>query len=439
MEKVSKILTSHLAKVTEKVERIVNSEGQIPRIEADMLMQALREMYDAAYTALNTTATPQPAAVVDKAAATEEPLHDNTNDDASLAPLMMDIDAEPQYADDDSIAPVDKEHTVETLEGREYDDLFADTEEPAPTDEVTPAMEEAPVAMAEEKIVEEAEPVAENAPVEEEAPIAEHTPTEETVPAADEAPVAETLPETETNTIEPTEPAPSTTNEKPATVTPAAATATEPKTLWDKLQEQHTSPTLGEQQAGKSIFDQLTEKAKSSMVGVAATEATIVKAHAEEASNEIAAPTAQPAAPAPTPAPEEVHPAPAQEATPQPARQQSSLFDMLSNNGTREQQPATRTLGDNLGIAHQGGIDNKLNNNKVNDLRTVININDKFMFMNELFRNNMKGYNDFIMQLNAITNRDEALRHVEAVAEQYGWDNESLAVQTFFKVFDRKF
>ena len=112
---------------------------------------------------------------------------------------------------------------------------------------------------------------------------------------------------------------------------------------------------------------------------------------------------------------------------------------MLSNNGTREQQPATRTLGDNLGIAHQGGIDNKLNNNKVNDLRTVININDKFMFMNELFRNNMKGYNDFIMQLNAITNRDEALRHVEAFAEQYGWDNESLAVQTFFKVFDRKF
>ena len=76
---------------------------------------------------------------------------------------------------------------------------------------------------------------------------------------------------------------------------------------------------------------------------------------------------------------------------------------------------------------------------KVNDLRTVININDKYSFMTELFRGNMKAYNDFIVQLNDIANRSEAMSLVEATAEQYHWDNDSLAVRNFYKVFDKKF
>ena len=59
--------------------------------------------------------------------------------------------------------------------------------------------------------------------------------------------------------------------------------------------------------------------------------------------------------------------------------------------------------------------------------------------MNELFRNNMKGYNDFIMKLNALNSRDEALSYVHEIAEQYKWDDESLTVKTFYSIFDRKF
>ena len=76
---------------------------------------------------------------------------------------------------------------------------------------------------------------------------------------------------------------------------------------------------------------------------------------------------------------------------------------------------------------------------KVDDLRTVININDKFSFMSDLFRNNMKAYNDFIMHLNGLTLRDEALAYVAEVAEQYKWDNDSVTVRTFYKIFDKKF
>ncbi len=148
-------------------------------------------------------------------------------------------------------------------------------------------------------------------------------------------------------------------------------------------------------------------------------------------------------APEPTPEPE---PAPVEtpHASPAPdpvvaAGGQASLLDYLKR--PVEEQPTVRTLGDTLGAqsAVSGQQSAVSSQHKVNDLRTVININDKFSFMSELFHNNMKAYNDFILRLNAIDNRDEALLCVNETAAQYRWDEGSLAVKTFYSVFDKKF
>lgn len=116
-------------------------------------------------------------------------------------------------------------------------------------------------------------------------------------------------------------------------------------------------------------------------------------------------------------------------------KRQPSLLDYLRH--PTEEEPTVRTLGDTLrgSIPSPGASLER----KVSDLRTVININDKFSFMTELFRGNMKAYNDFIMQLNDIADRDEAESLVKATAEQYHWDEGSLAVSNFHKVFDKKF
>lgn len=113
----------------------------------------------------------------------------------------------------------------------------------------------------------------------------------------------------------------------------------------------------------------------------------------------------------------------------EPVKEQASLLDYL-------QQPTARTLGETLAAAKpmQSSLEKK-----VDDLRTVININDKFSFMSELFKGNMKAYNDFIMRLNATEVRDEALAYVGEVAAQYKWDDASSAVKTFYKIFDKKF
>ena len=109
--------------------------------------------------------------------------------------------------------------------------------------------------------------------------------------------------------------------------------------------------------------------------------------------------------------------------------QQASLMDFLN-------QPAQRTLGESLGADRPQPSSLE---KKVDDLRTVININDKFSFMSELFHNNMKAYNDFIMSLNAIVGRDEALAFVQEAATQQKWDEASPTVQAFYRVFDKKF
>ena len=131
---------------------------------------------------------------------------------------------------------------------------------------------------------------------------------------------------------------------------------------------------------------------------------------------------------------EEVKPEPAEMSK---AGTQASLLDYLKR--PVEEKPTVRTLGDTLGEEIRSSEFGVQNREKVSDLRTVININDKFSFMSELFHNNMKAYNDFILRLNSIDTRDEALLCVNEVSAQYKWDENSLAVQSFYKVFDKKF
>ena len=128
-------------------------------------------------------------------------------------------------------------------------------------------------------------------------------------------------------------------------------------------------------------------------------------------------------------------------AEPAASKGEAPLLDLFKSNQA-EEQPKVRTLADTLN-KHQRNVEEQLETRvhakKVDDLRTIININDKFSFMSELFHNNMKAYNDFILQLNAIASREEALAYVEEIATQYNWDNNSVVVKGFYKIFDRKF
>ena len=401
MKKVSKSLTAHLARLTELVTRIENSDKKTAQIDIDILLDELREMYDYVYrmpaeteaaaeerptepetepaeaeasapvaeTKPATVVEPAPAvasvsaalAITESAAATEpEPATEAgqpTETTPEMAVLMVDNEAEPVFAEESETASAadnaNSQPTMEELEGQPNDELFA---------------EEAPHAV--------------------------------------EEPQAQPVP----------------TNEE------------QPKTLWEKLQGSQSGSTIAEKiGSAKSISDLMEEKAAQQKE---ATETVVAETVATETV------VAETVTPIEEPAPET---AAAETAAPQAAAEettaaQPSLFDYFKSSA--QDTPAPRTLADTLGEkAAQAAIANNTNPrpDRVHDLRTIININDKFSFMNELFHNNMKGYNDFILRLNAIDNREEAQTYVDSIASQYSWDNESMTVKTFYSIFNRKF
>lgn len=120
---------------------------------------------------------------------------------------------------------------------------------------------------------------------------------------------------------------------------------------------------------------------------------------------------------------------------------QPSLFDLISKSHSSTGESTTRTLGETLGggLAAATAMDTPAVKQRITDLRRAININDKFSFMNELFHSNMKAYNDFIMRLNSMEQHDEAYAYVAEMSRQQGWDNDSLAVKTFYSILERKF
>jgi hypothetical protein len=370
MKKVSKTLNGHLSKVTELISRIENREGGVSQIEVDMLLAALREMYDAVYrlpdevaecTAEKETPVAEPVAEQTEPVAEQPEAAVATADDTSriaVSVLMVDNEAEAVFAAEpaeEAIADYDNNQpSREESEGQPNAELFE--EQPA----------EEPVAVVE--------------------------------PAAVEEPAAERVEET-----------------------PQAEE--QPKTLWNKLQDSQSGTTIAEKiGTAKSISDLMEEKAlqKQEIADAEPAEAELHTVVEPEKAEQPVDETVQ--APAET----------LQE--PKPA--QPSLFDYFKSSS--QEKPVTRTIADSLGSLGDS-VEQKVTGNKVRDLRTIININDKFSFMNELFHNNMKGYNEFILRLNDIDDREEALAYVGTIAEQYAWDNDSLAVKTFYSIFDRKF
>ena len=139
----------------------------------------------------------------------------------------------------------------------------------------------------------------------------------------------------------------------------------------------------------------------------------------------------------PEPKPEAAEPK--KETEDKPNNQELSLFEYLSKN-TDGKHP--QTIGDRFEQNHVelgDKLSQQVSAHKVTDLRTVININDKFSFVGALFHNNMRAYTDFILRLNAIDNRDEAINYISEIAQQYSWNMDSIEVKTFNKILDRKF
>ena len=128
-------------------------------------------------------------------------------------------------------------------------------------------------------------------------------------------------------------------------------------------------------------------------------------------------------------------PAPQKPEPPQPAPQKTDI----------PQKPATsseqkRSLNDLFNERREDhSISNQYRHAKVGDLTKAISINDKFIYIKELFHNRGEDFSASIRQLNECKNMDEAFDCLEELKQKFFWDSKSDAYLSFCDLLRRKY
>ncbi|HAG15058.1 MAG TPA: hypothetical protein DCG69_00835 [Bacteroidales bacterium] len=89
--------------------------------------------------------------------------------------------------------------------------------------------------------------------------------------------------------------------------------------------------------------------------------------------------------------------------------------------------------------AEDKSVVTKLNNTRIENLKSAIGINDKFYFINELFKGNSQAYEDVIYTLNNFKRFEEAMQYVSTLKYRYDWNIEAEAYQKLIHFLERKF
>jgi hypothetical protein len=83
-------------------------------------------------------------------------------------------------------------------------------------------------------------------------------------------------------------------------------------------------------------------------------------------------------------------------------------------------------------------IKNNSKNRVAVDIRSLIGINEKFQFINELFEGNVNEYTAAINQLNTYPSYQEAEAYLNSIKSIYNWKDEEPLVEKFLVIVGRK-
>ena len=76
---------------------------------------------------------------------------------------------------------------------------------------------------------------------------------------------------------------------------------------------------------------------------------------------------------------------------------------------------------------------------KIVDLKRSIAMNDRFIFIKELFKNDFEAYNRYINDLNGCESMAQAEQYLSQLQTQYQWEEGNETVQYFLSLVGRKF
>ena len=97
------------------------------------------------------------------------------------------------------------------------------------------------------------------------------------------------------------------------------------------------------------------------------------------------------------------------------------------------------TLGDVLEKAEDNSLAARLQRKPVSDLIAAIGINDKFLFLNELFNGSMEKYNKSIRSLNSFSTLLGAKTYMSELQIEFQWDCDTDAYKKLNDLVERRF
>jgi hypothetical protein len=102
-------------------------------------------------------------------------------------------------------------------------------------------------------------------------------------------------------------------------------------------------------------------------------------------------------------------------------------------------QEAPASLGEKLKPQKDPSIAERMEQSPISDLRSAIGINEKFLFINELFKGNLNQYNKTIDELNAFETINGAYTYLVETKVQHQWDENTAAFAKLKALIERKY
>jgi len=97
------------------------------------------------------------------------------------------------------------------------------------------------------------------------------------------------------------------------------------------------------------------------------------------------------------------------------------------------------SLNEKLSVSQPQTLAEKLQKKPISDLKAAIGLNQKFLFMNDLFEGENSAYNEAINKLNAFSTIEEAKNHLLELGTRYKWTLENENVVTFTELVERRY
>lgn len=113
------------------------------------------------------------------------------------------------------------------------------------------------------------------------------------------------------------------------------------------------------------------------------------------------------------------------------------VLDLFNDNQESEEIQLHEAVGEEQ--IEKETVADKLQKSKLESIKSAIGINEKFFFLNELFRGDLQTYNDNIEKLDSQNTLEEALAFLNEMAEEFNWNVESEAVEQISQMLENKF